>query len=66
MNQLISDAMSGRIAEIIQRTPAGLTDARAKMLAFIEEVKREFRVPTSRILLSGFSQGSSNSLICLL
>jgi phospholipase/carboxylesterase len=38
--------------------PEGLEDARAMLLRLVDEVRRETGLPTSRIVLGGFSQGS--------
>lgn len=48
----------GRGEEFRSDVPAGLPDARAKMMALVEEVTRRARVSPQAVVLGGFSQGA--------
>jgi phospholipase/carboxylesterase len=46
----------------IDRVPAGLAEARAKVNGLLDEVERMLRPPPGRLVLGGFSQGAMLSL----
>ena len=48
----------GRGEEFRSDIPAGLPDARAKLIAFITEVTRRARVAPQAVVIGGFSQGA--------
>lgn len=43
---------------LMARTPRGLTESRAAVLALLDELEREHRAPRERVVLGGFSQGA--------
>src|SRR5262245_35185840 len=51
-------AAAGRIDERIERVPAGLAEAREALLGAGTAIEQELEVPSSSIVLGGFSQGS--------
>jgi len=58
MNQMIMRAMAGRVNEMMQEVPPSLPDVRLKIMELVEQVKKQFNLPSSKIFLCGFSQGS--------
>ena len=49
-------------AKFIRATPAGVPEARVKILELLAAVEAHARVPRSRIVLAGFSQGAMLAL----
>lgn len=43
---------------LMTRTPRGLAEARAAILALLDELEREHAAPPERVVLGGFSQGA--------
>lgn len=58
MARLVSARDQGRERELRQEAPTGLGDARAKISALVAEVARRTGLPSSSIVLGGFSQGA--------
>ena len=54
--------MMGDYKSLFHDTPPGLKDARESLEQLIEEVKTTYKIPTSKIVLAGFSQGSMLSV----
>ncbi len=51
-------AAAGDYAALSEREPEGLDRARAELTLLLDVVEKELAVPSSRILLGGFSQGA--------
>jgi phospholipase/carboxylesterase len=51
-------AATGRKHDRTRETPAGLADARARVIELLDAVERELGVSGDRIVLGGFSQGA--------
>lgn len=58
MVELQVAAMTGQIAALADRRPAGIDDAREKLIAMLDAAEREFGVAQNQMLLGGFSQGA--------
>lgn len=58
MNRLVLAAQTGRWDELRRDIPAGVSTARERLTALVEAVAAETDLPTSRIILGGFSQGA--------
>ena len=58
MTRMQADRMAGRVRDLSQDIPKGLTPARETMLACIKEVERQFSADPRTTLLGGFSQGA--------
>jgi phospholipase/carboxylesterase len=54
--------MTGEVRDLTKQVPEGLAVARASLLEALDAIERELRVPSSRIVLGGFSQGAMLSL----
>ena len=52
----------GQDRDLSDETPPGMAEARAKTIALVRDVRRTMRVPLSRIVLAGFSQGAMLAL----
>jgi phospholipase/carboxylesterase len=48
----------GRMAELASRVPEGLSEARSVLAEALDALEAECGVPSSRVVLGGFSQGS--------
>jgi phospholipase/carboxylesterase len=55
-------AMTGKIDEMIRETPDGLVEARASLIALLDDIEKKLGAPRSKIVLGGFSQGSMLAL----
>ena len=49
---------AGRARDLSREVPNGLAEARARVVAALDEVERRLNVPPGRIVLGGFSQGA--------
>jgi phospholipase/carboxylesterase len=58
MARLAADQAAGRIRDLSQDIPKGLTPAREKMLTFLKEVEQQFGADPRKTVLGGFSQGA--------
>lgn len=58
MLELQMSIVEGRFREMRQSIPDQLPQARERMVALLERLKRETDLPLSRFVLGGFSQGS--------
>ena len=45
-------------AALMERTPAGLAEARASVVGLLDALERDHAVPRSKLVLGGFSQGA--------
>jgi phospholipase/carboxylesterase len=52
-------AMRGDLAELASYVPPGLEEARAQVMAALDEVEQKLKVPKDRLVLGGFSQGAN-------
>ncbi|HEV8245728.1 MAG TPA: hypothetical protein VGP93_08165 [Polyangiaceae bacterium] len=51
-------ALAGRVADLIEREPVGLSEARRALTSVIDAIEGELGVPSDRIVIGGFSQGA--------
>lgn len=58
MDELVRISESGRWEDVRRAMPAGLVEARERLLALVAAVQAETGLPLSRIVLGGFSQGA--------
>jgi phospholipase/carboxylesterase len=58
MARIAADRAAGRIRDLSNEIPRGLTPARETMLAFLKEVERTFGADPHKTVLGGFSQGA--------
>eukprot|EP01114_Cavostelium_apophysatum_P017999 TRINITY_DN5471_c0_g1_i1.p1 TRINITY_DN5471_c0_g1~~TRINITY_DN5471_c0_g1_i1.p1 ORF type:complete len:310 (+),score=68.51 TRINITY_DN5471_c0_g1_i1:45-974(+) len=58
MQDLMMKVMTGQMDAVFGVPPPGLSEARARILKLVEHIKKETGLPTSKIMLGGFSQGS--------
>lgn len=58
----VPDVSSPALQALINDVPAGLADARSKLLSALDQMERELAVPAGQIVLGGFSQGSMLAL----
>ena len=49
---------AGRIDELVERVPEGLAEGRAALAGALDAIERDLSVPSSGVVLGGFSQGS--------
>lgn len=59
---LLMQHLSGDHKSMFAQAPPGLPESRAKMISLVDEVKKKTGLPTSKIVLVGFSQGSMLSV----
>ncbi len=58
MEQMALDIAKGKLREISSRVPQGLAEARARVVALLEDVERRLAAKPEQIVLGGFSQGA--------
>jgi len=58
MIRLQMQLMTGNVEQLLEEVPAGLAEARAKLLATLEALESALRVPQDRVFIGGFSQGA--------
>lgn len=58
MEQLALDIAKGKLREISSRVPHGLAEARARVVALLDDVERRLEAKPDQIVLGGFSQGA--------
>jgi phospholipase/carboxylesterase len=58
MVQLQRRLAEGTAAALASETPAGLPEARRALLALLDVVRQQTKLPLSRVVLGGFSQGA--------
>jgi phospholipase/carboxylesterase len=58
MVELQVAAMTGQISALAERRPAGIDDAREKLISLLDAAEREFGVAQNQVVLGGFSQGA--------
>ncbi|MGB0911809.1 MAG: alpha/beta hydrolase, partial [Nitrospirales bacterium] len=58
MERLAQERAQGNWTELVKEVPNGLSDARQKVVALLDIVKKEFQVDSEQLLLGGFSQGA--------
>jgi phospholipase/carboxylesterase len=58
MARIAADQAAGRIRDLSNEIPKGLTPAREAILAFLKEVERLFDADPRKTVLGGFSQGA--------
>lgn len=56
LHGIMSKVFARQFDEVMQSKPAGMDEAREHVLQLIATVQRETQLPTSRIILGGFSQ----------
>jgi phospholipase/carboxylesterase len=54
--------MTGALAELLREEPQGLHEAREQLVQALAELQKDLKVPTEKLVLGGFSQGSMLSL----
>ena len=57
MERIARDAASGRERDV-QAIPDGLTEARASIMALLDELEQQWNISPEKIILGGFSQGA--------
>jgi phospholipase/carboxylesterase len=62
MERLQRASFSGSYEAMTRDVPAGLAEARARVLALLDDVERHLGVKSGRVVLGGFSQGAMLSL----
>jgi len=60
--KLEQELRSGTIRDRRNEVPEGLTDVRAQMIRFLDDLKTKYSITDSQIVLGGFSQGAMLSL----
>jgi phospholipase/carboxylesterase len=58
MVQLQRRMVEGTVGAMMDETPAGLAEARRHLLSMLEALQRQTKLPLSRVVLGGFSQGA--------
>lgn len=58
MVELQVAAMTGEFAPLTERKPAGIDEARAKLVSLLDAAERELGVAQAQVVLGGFSQGA--------
>src|SRR5690606_13976484 len=58
MQELMMKVMMGDFKSVFLDHPPGLAKARECLINLVKDLKTKYMIPTSRILLSGFSQGT--------
>ncbi|HEX6983726.1 MAG TPA: hypothetical protein VF170_00045, partial [Planctomycetaceae bacterium] len=58
MMRLVLAAQSGQWNELRTAVPVGLSEARERLIALVDDVREETGLPFSRFVLGGFSQGA--------
>ena len=57
MERIARDAASGRERDV-HAVPDGLTEARASIIALLDELEQQWNISSEKIILGGFSQGA--------
>jgi phospholipase/carboxylesterase len=55
---LQAHAAAGRVHELIEREPEGLADARHALTTLVDALETDLGVPSSAVVIGGFSQGA--------
>ncbi len=58
VDRLNQDFASGRPRNLSREVPAGLAEARSRIVALLEEVRQRFGIGADRVVIGGFSQGA--------
>jgi phospholipase/carboxylesterase len=58
MLELQRAVMRGDYEALMTRTPAGIEEARARVLALLDALEQDFAAPRRKLVLGGFSQGA--------
>lgn len=50
--------VTGKYEDLVNETPPGIDEARAKLVSLLDALERDHGAPRSRVILGGFSQGA--------
>mgnify|MGYP001122593756 FL=1 len=62
---IVTKILARQFDQVMQSKPAGMDSARQLILELIAAMQKETRLPTSRIILGGFSQVCGGVIIVL-